>query len=90
MVQCPVIFHMCTADPSLFRISHSNFLNSHFNAHCHLPAGLAFIQFKVFCSKTGYVVECISVFLSLSLPVRAFGGLYSRIPKLMYSLHPQT
>ena len=27
----------------------------------------------------------LSISLSLSLPISAFGGLYSRIPKLMYS-----
>jgi len=32
----------------------------------------------------------LSISISLSLPIRAFGGLYSRIPKLTYSSYPQT
>jgi hypothetical protein len=71
MVQCPTIFHKCTADPVLFHVRYSKLLNSHFNVHCHLPAGLAFVEFVAPCSKNGYVPEylCLSVCLSVCLSI---------------------
>jgi len=46
MVQGPFIFYMCTTDVSLFRVFYSKHLNSDFNALCHLPAGMAFVEIK--------------------------------------------
>jgi hypothetical protein len=37
---------MCTTDPSLFHVRYSKYLNSDFNALCHLSAGMAFVEFK--------------------------------------------
>ena len=91
-MQCPIIFHMCTTDPSLFHVLYSKFLNSGFNALCPLLAGFAFVDFTAPCSKNRYVAEYLSFFISLSfsLPILAFGWIYSRIPKLMYSSCPKT
>jgi len=57
MVQCPIIVHVCTTDPSLLHVRYSKFLNSGFNARCPLLAGLAFVDFTAPCSKNGYVAE---------------------------------
>jgi len=49
---------------------------------------MAFVEFKASCSKIGYVAEYLTPLLTL--PNRAFGGLYSRIPKLTCSSYPRT
>ena len=62
-------------------------LISDFNAHCHLTAGMAFIEFRVSC---GWVSLSLSLFPYLFLPNREFGELFSRIPKLVQSSYLQT
>jgi len=53
---------------------------------------MAFIEFKATCSKTEYVAEYIYIYIYIYiyLSIRAFGGLYGRIPKLTYSSYPHT
>jgi hypothetical protein len=70
MVQRPTIFHKCTTDVSPFRVFHSKHLNPDFFAHCHLPAGMAFVELKASCKETGYVAEYLSFSFS-----HAFDGL---------------
>jgi len=72
-VQFPIILHMCTTDPSLFHVCYSKFLNSDFNAHCHLPAGLAVVEFVAPAAKTDRCLNtsqcvCLSACLSVSHP----------------------
>jgi len=57
MVQCPIIFQMCTTEPSQLRACHSDFLSSHVNAHCHIPAGMAFAIFTPQFDQNVYVAE---------------------------------
>ena len=70
MVQFPIILHMCTTDPSFFHVCYSKFLYSDFNVHCHLPAGLAVVEFVAPCSKTDMCLNtCVSVCPSVCLCV---------------------
>jgi len=66
MVQCPIIFHMCATDPSLFHVHYSKLLNSGFNARSPLLVGLAYVDFTAPRSKKGYVAEHLSLFHSLA------------------------
>ena len=79
---------MSTTDTSFPHLCYSQLLNSHFNPHCHLPAGMEFVYITALCSKNGYVPLHLS--FALSLPIHAFGWIYNRIPKLTYSSYPQT
>ena len=52
---CQSISHLSTTDTSIPHLCYSQLLNSHFNPHCHLPAGMAFVNITAPCSKNGYV-----------------------------------